>query len=82
MNSAQVNPMANLLVILAKLDAARISYDLDHQRDSIMVRVPIPGQWWEVEFFADGQVEVERFISTGAIEGEECLQAFFDAYTN
>jgi hypothetical protein len=36
-----------------------------------MVLVTVPGERWEVEFFADGSIEVERFISNGEICGEE-----------
>ncbi|WP_216595229.1 hypothetical protein [Cylindrospermum stagnale] len=42
-----------------------------------MVNVAIPGQRWEVEFFADGSVEVERFISSGEVAGEDVLSELF-----
>ncbi len=29
-----------------------------------MVLIAVPGQRWEVEFFADGHIEIERFLST------------------
>ena len=43
-----------------------------------MVVVAVPGQRLEIEFFADGQVEVERFVSPDAIEGAEALAAVFE----
>jgi len=38
-----------------------------------MVTVPVPGHRYEVEFFGDGHVEVERFSSPGEIYGQEIL---------
>ena len=42
-----------------------------------MVEVAIPGERWEVEFFADGHVEVEKFIGQAEILGEEELERLF-----
>ena len=38
-----------------------------------MVLVAVPGERWEVEFFADGEIEVEIFRSTesGVVGGDE-----------
>jgi hypothetical protein len=54
-----------LLSFLVSLQNNRIQYTLEHNRgEAIMVLVAVPGQRWEVEFFADGHVEIERFVST------------------
>ncbi|RUT10098.1 hypothetical protein DSM106972_005930 [Dulcicalothrix desertica PCC 7102] len=46
-----------------------------------MVMVAIPGQRWEIEFFNDGSIEVERFISSSnGIERETILNELFAAY--
>ena len=66
-------PFRKLLAFLDQLDQEKVWYRLEHVRDSIMVTVSIPGERWEVEFFEDGTVEVERFRSSGKIEGEEAL---------
>ena len=42
-----------------------------------MVCVTVPGERWEIEFLADGSVEVERFISESEIYGEDILGALF-----
>ena len=47
-----------------------------------MVLVTVPGERWEVEFLADGSVEVERFISDGEIYGEDILGELFTKYTD
>jgi len=62
-----------LLRFLDQLELAKIAYRLERIRDSIMVVVAVPGERWEVEFFDDGQVEIERFFSTGTIEGDDVL---------
>jgi len=38
-----------------------------------MVNVNVPGERWEVEFFDDGSVEVERFVTTGALSDASAL---------
>ncbi len=43
-----------------------------------MVELAIPGERWEVEFFEDGHVEVERFRShPGGLEDESILEQLF-----
>ncbi len=67
--------MRKLLDFLRTLDERRIYYTLGHHRDeTVMVKVSVPGEHWEVEFFEDGGVEVEVFRSSGGLEGEEALE--------
>ena len=47
-----------------------------------MVLITVPGERWEVEFFGDGSVEVERFRSHGEIGGEESLQELLTTYAD
>ncbi len=70
-----------LLDFLCKLDDARITYSLDHFRAAaIMVTVAIPGERWEIEFLADGTVDIERFRSAGEFADEGALTELFAAY--
>lgn len=70
--------MEDLLEFLGRLEAHRLSYTLAHNRDeAIMVTVAVPGERWEVEFFADGTVEVEVFTSDGKIRGRDALADLF-----
>ncbi|HML75394.1 MAG TPA: hypothetical protein PKB02_12960 [Anaerohalosphaeraceae bacterium] len=39
----------------------------------VMVKVEIPGQYWEIEFFESGEVQIEVFISDGKIYDQEIL---------
>lgn len=73
--------MNKLLLFLNKLENNNIYYKLNKVRDSILVEVVIPGQRWEVEFFDDGHVEIEKFVSTGVIYGEEEAAELFEKYS-
>ncbi len=66
--------MEKLLSFLDKLEERQIYYKLNKVRDAIMVEIALPGKRLEVEFFADGNVEVEKFISIAEILGEEELE--------
>ena len=67
-----------VLEFLNQLEEQQISYRLEHNRaETVMVLIAVPGQRWEVEFFEDGQIEIERFTSSGEIQGEEILEELF-----
>ena len=69
--------MIKLLKFLNTLEEKNIYYKLNKVRDAIMVEIAIPGERWEVEFFSDGQVEVEKFISDGVIYDETEFESLF-----
>ena len=78
--SLSSSSFVKLTQFLAQLDAEQIYHSLSHHREeSVMVNVAGPGQRWEVEFFVDGSVEVERFVSTGDITGEATLAELFES---
>jgi hypothetical protein len=63
-----------LLDFLVRLDTAHIHHTLSSARDeSVMVGISIPGERWEVEFMADGSVDIERFQSVAGVEPSESL---------
>ena len=66
-----------LLDFLNKLEEHDIYYRLNKVRDAIMVEVAVPSQRWEVEFFPDGRIEVETFITTGVIADASALEDLF-----
>jgi hypothetical protein len=57
--------LGKLLAFLDQLEQQKLHYRLSHVRDSIMVEIAVPGERWEVEFFDNGEIEIERFVSTG-----------------
>ncbi len=72
------NPLRGLIAFIQQLNEAKLWYRLDSVRDAILVMVSTPGTRWEVEFFEDGRVEVERFRSDGRIDDEQALSGLFD----
>jgi hypothetical protein len=82
-----VNTFQKHLDFLVRLDNARIHYSLAHFRDeTIAVEIVVPGEHWEVEFFADGSIEVEIFSSVGpegiVLESEVALERLFAAHSS
>jgi len=79
MSSAEPpNHLKTLLDFLDQLEVHKIFFCLERNRsEAIMVRVDVPGEHWEVEFFADGETEVEIFRTTdsGVIGGSEAQTA-------
>lgn len=70
---------ATMVGFLDRLDEHRLPYTLAHVRpEALMVRFALPGERWEVEFLADGAVEVERFRSDGAIADGTALDALWE----
>ena len=53
--------MEKLLRFLTELNKASVHYALYCVRDSIMVVVPTPSKYWEIEFFEGGEIEVQQF---------------------
>lgn len=78
--TTEVTSFKKLLRFLGRLEQAKIWYRMEHIRDeTVMVWVASPGQRWEVEFFEDGHIEVERFRSADGIEDEVALESLFAA---
>jgi hypothetical protein len=68
------NPLQAMLDFLVALDNAKIFHRLSRVRaEALMVEAAVPGERWEVEFFADGRVETERFVSEGEVRSDPAL---------
>lgn len=75
--------LKNLIQFLNQLEERKIYYRVDKIRnDSILINVTVPGQRWEIEFLADGSIEIEKFFSDGQIVGKEELEVLFDKYSD
>lgn len=70
-----------LLDLLNRFDDAHIYYKLDHTRpDSVMVDVSVPGWRWEIEFMADGSMDIERYHSRAGVENDpDLIETLFEA---
>jgi len=68
-----------LLAFATRLDSDHIPYSLSVERaNAVMVTVAVPGQRWEVEFMADGSIEVEKFTSDGQLYHPSQVDDLFD----
>lgn len=74
--------MKELILFLEKLEENKIYYHLNKVRESIMVEIAVPGERWEVEFFEDGNVEIEKFISCGEIFKKDEIETLFEEFDN
>lgn len=68
------NTLAKVLDFLSGLEQANVWYTMAHVRGSLMVIAAIPGQRWEIEFFPDDHIEIERFYSSGKIEDDDLFE--------
>lgn len=59
------DPFHKFLAFVRLVQQAGHPYAIESVRDALMVVVEVPEQRWEVEFFANGDVELERFYSMG-----------------
>jgi hypothetical protein len=72
-----------LLDFLKRLKTARIYHEVASYREgAVSVVVRVPGQYWEVDFLEDGEIEVERFVSDGAINDASALDELFARFSD
>ena len=62
-----MNSLEQLLEFLILLQNHKIQFRLDCVRDAIMVVVPTPSKYYEIEFFADGHIESQTFGPSSAV---------------
>jgi len=74
--------LQKLTNFLDRLDGADIHYTLTSVREgAIVVGVTVPEQRWEIEFMADGDIEVEIFKRDGAIRDFSVIDELFTRAT-
>ncbi len=72
-----------LLDLLDRLENAKIYYTLSHsQQDAISVKVDVPGERWEIDWYSNGTVDVEVLKSDGKIRREEALRELIDRFSD
>ncbi len=70
--------LSELTSFLNRLDSSAIHYTLSSVRDhAILVGVSVPGERWEIEFMAEGQIEIEVFKSDGTIRDCSVIEELF-----
>lgn len=72
------NLFSKLIALLERLDKAKIPYTMEHSReDAVMILAFAPGEYWEIEFLEDGEIDIERYRSDGHIDDETALEELF-----
>src|SRR5438445_1588462 len=78
MTNRSIDRFDRLLNFLRRLHDAKIPHSLaDYREDAVSVIAHAPGEYWEVDFLADGDVDIERYRSDGVIEEESALERLF-----
>lgn len=73
----KADPFAKLMALVRELEAAQISFRVTHHRyDGITIEATVPGERWEIDVLEDGDVDFERFVSTGGVQSEDVLAEF------
>lgn len=63
-----MNALEQVLEFLSALREAKVHFDLTSVRDAIMVTVVSPSKYYEIEFFADGRIEVQTFDAATRVQ--------------
>lgn len=70
------DPLRSVFSLMGLLRRFHLHFELrSHTEDCVLVVVSVPGERWEVEFFADGRRTFERFYSEGATAGDSSMIA-------
>jgi hypothetical protein len=78
-----MSKLSKLTKFLDRLDAAEIHYALSSVSEAtISVSISVPEERWEVEFNADGDVEVEVFRSDGEVSDFSAVEELFENHTD
>lgn len=74
--------MNRLMTFLEELEDRDIYYKLNKIRDAVLVEVVVPGERWEVEFFRDGSVVIEKFVSDGILYDDKELEVLYRDFSD
>jgi hypothetical protein len=67
----KANAFAKLMDIIRALEAAQIHFTVSYHRyEAVSILATVPGERWEIDVLEDGDVDFERFVSTGGVTGE------------
>src|SRR5438552_5273643 len=79
MSAGNVDRFDRLIDFLRRLHAAKVPHTLtDHRHDAVTVLAFAPGEYWEIDFLADGEIDIERFRSQGVHEGPDSSESLLD----
>jgi hypothetical protein len=79
MSATNVDRFDRLIDFLRRLHAAKVPHTLtDHRDDAVTVLAFAPGEYWEIDFLADGEIDIERFRSQGVEGGPDSSESLLD----
>lgn len=68
------DPFTRLMESAQALEVAQIHFLVSRYRDdAISIQAAVPGERWEIDVMADGQVDFERFVSDGGVTRDEAV---------
>jgi hypothetical protein len=74
--------LSTVTEFLDRLDGADIHYTLSSVREgAILVGVSASEERWEIEFMADGDVEIEVFKSDGELHDYSIIEELFQRHS-
>ena len=74
-------PFAKLMRIIRDLEAAKIYFRVDYHSDGkVTIAAVVPGERWEIDVLEDGEVDFERFVTTGGVVGEDEMKAAIEKW--
>jgi len=80
MNDGQFQKVLDLV---RQLQDAGIYHEMScYREEAISIVVRVPGQYWEIDFLADGSIGVERFVSNGEIDDESVLEEMIAQFSD
>jgi hypothetical protein len=78
-----VDRFDKLIAFLKQLKTAGIHHEVaSYREEAISVVIRVPGEYWEVDFLADGEIDVERFVSSGSVNDESTLDELFARFSD
>lgn len=70
-----------LFRLCRQLEKHSVSYAIECVREgALTLAVAIPGERWEIEFFDDGTLELERFVSVGVEDGASAPERLLEIF--
>jgi hypothetical protein len=74
MSRKQTEQVRQFHRIIQELRTAQVHFVLSTHRDeALSILATVPGERWEIDVLDDGEVEFERFVSSGDIDGIDAL---------
>ena len=74
-------PFAKLMEIIRALEAAQIHFTVAYHRyDGVSINATVPGERWEIDVLEEGDVDFERFVTSGGVKGETEMKQFITKF--